>query len=790
MVYNLRDRIDDISSLRPQEVTPVTPRHTPVQVPKPLARPFDNTPSSMGLFASMLNGVANIGRTVAGVIQQNNAAVAEREYDKISTKFDQEIALLQNEDLSTFPEKYDEILNRYREYIDDLGRGKDITKRIKAMLIDNSEDRAYQLFTNTITANKQQLVTSYNTKMTEAIENRDRSKVNKLIYDAAVGTNAIFNRNEADAQIIKATKSIDVGIVKDYLYGLPFDEAMKILDTPDYKFKVTEDKTTYPSPGDTRGLEPKTVEGRFIELNQAQNSDIKTMIVNNYIKESKAINAQIIQSTSDAFETISKGEISHDDFLNNKDGNFSALDYRARMNILEDIEAENRSDMLDSRQDFVFYRSEIERNEAQEIEQLINEGEITDVPGLRAYTDDNERVNAKDVTKWINRLSPKGESIVDKAKLLSFNKAESVRQSFLNNLDIAEAQNMLNEMRGTDDNGLPLVYSADYKAAMEFIEGWDPIAGKQIIETIDNSPKLKDDDLGKLIIRKRVVDQIMADENMTAEQKMLLVDSTINLYTEEEIMELTKEVLERGIDVGKSNFLFAYTNKMEESVEHLNAGALSGMAGLYPEVWERYAKHHQDQVEVITGEKYEGFVRLHDGYLPVYNINGRDMVVDIKNGKGVMVTLDQAKKDYLNLTLGYPLGAVEMVGDVATGRIMTQSGWFRRQDLKHKVVKDATVYYVADENDNPTENGMVYIGTLNWQDVPVYVPTYLPDINDETQIAAKVKDIRESPEPVLSPAQEDAQEVLQFMEDAKKAYPQYFPQDTTNTTPLYRRYGN
>ncbi len=242
MIFNLNNRINDTSSLRPQETTPVTPRQKAVATPAAPLKPTDQTPSSMGLFASMLNGVANIGRTVQGVVTQNNAAIANREYDKMSIEFDQRVALLQNESMETFPDKFDEILADFNNRIDGLGFGKTITGQIKAMLIDNSEDRAYSLFSNAITDNRNQLVTSYNTGITDAIELKDRSKAYRIIYDNMVGEGAVFDKTSAAQEVIRVNKAIDQQIVKSDLWKRDINESFDMLNDQNTKYLVEPSK--------------------------------------------------------------------------------------------------------------------------------------------------------------------------------------------------------------------------------------------------------------------------------------------------------------------------------------------------------------------------------------------------------------------------------------------------------------------------------------------------------------------------------------------------------------------
>jgi len=785
MVYNLNNRLDDKSSLRPQEIEVLKARQKPIQIREAIRKPMDTRPNSLALFATMLNGVANIGRTVAGVMQQNNAAIAGREYDKFSTKFDQEIASLQNEDLASFPEKYDGILNRYRENIDNLEVSKSVKRQIKAMLLDNSEDRAYSLFTNTITANKNQLIESHNIRVTNAIENRDRTKVNKIIYDNSVGPNAIFNKAGAALQIAKANKAIDLGIAEDQLYKMPIEESIAALDDPDYKYNVvkqtpvldeagnplmeggtqvgaesaysinepgmSEDKgNSIPvETGINRIMENQTPVmegGRSIVLSQRDRTALKKQLIDDDYRTRTAESQQYGEN----FEKLMEFRANGGDFDTFKtevrDGKYPGItenNMRDTWNKSGDIfngytEAEQKA-VFDEFYDVVIKDYDAQNNvkHPEKLKELLQKSKFS-------MGNDNYQKAAK----LLKLPMPTGK-VIDPAKEYAIAVADRLKD------DLAMEKITAPEARIYAANAIKAgdIGNEEFKSVMDYAKDFENSNIKSLIKSLATSGemnKFKDKDgnidmakygMAVTALRTMIEEGAGVDSPLTVPQMNDRYNNLIAMYTDKSILKELDQVEKNVRGFGYSRF----EGDSDRVIKRLVTGQLAPLRYVDPGKYEEFSTYLNEQAKIIAKKDFPGkelsdVVELHENYMPIYRIDGKKYVFDVStNGKSVIFTpFDRALEKYKNLAYGKP------VGTVFENSILTFDGYKNMADLVPVEIQGNEGYLLKKDDNTADYDSPAYVMARDGNGNKVFAPIYTP-LSDTAGVLKELESITEIP---------------------------------------------
>jgi len=725
------DKFDDKSLITPTREELVQNRIKNIEAPVTPMKPTDNSPNGMALFASMLNGVANIGKSISGIVAQNDQSIEDREYAKIVPQLEMDMAKLVDDDIAVLPDNYDAILAKYKEVFDSSDIRESLKERLKTRLINETQNQAGRTFVASVEENQQASITSYNDKLADAIQRNDRVGVSTIIAEAFTGENAYLPKSQYTAQLVKARRELDLNVVKRQLYDMDYNEAMNMLDT-DTSYIVETD--TYQGQGD-----------REYRLSTDEKETLKTMVHNNMVLEVKATEKEKFQQIGNLFAAVKDPNFDQDAFIAGKIPGYELV-----------------TDKLLAYNNAMGFQAKITTTaQKAEFDDLLgkwDDGTLT-IPQINERSDYLSATDRHKLLALFKVDKVKTKTPEELAKLSSKDFVENIKQMGMSHkFDLATLQKMVSDRIGTthkggDMDGQWRLFSNDQEDLMKYFETYNTPTEVTVDDIVDNLD-ISDDPYLQFAAQRAATQAIIENNNidnpLNKDQLTQSVMATITLATNEEAIETIKKAANGKV----VNWVYSWGGSaFEKGVEAQNTGLYSGLRNSDPALYQKWIQNQTDQIEVLTGEEYKGTVEFHDGYLPVYTIDGVKKIYDVQDKRPVLIPLETALKKYKNLALGYPVGELEGDGyGNHTGRIMTYHGWhnikdteiFKLDDVKDLFGNPVEFFYLT-ENGKRIEGEPPYMTSKNYTGKTIIVPIK-SDINNNVEIADEVKGILEAPE--------------------------------------------
>ena len=538
---------------------------------------------------------------------------------------------------------------------------------------------------------------------------------------------SIYSDLEADLLIRQSVKNRDFKNILDDYSTMNLGEAFEALDA-----EVIYD-----------------IDGNSIPLDSDQIKEIKELL----------IHKQEQKETIDLVEKLAATKAAYESFL---DPNFD----------LEAFYKGETDSTLDAQQRVAVYNNFINQRENkttriqdvayQEVGDVISDQlrQGRDPDDLYKYLLDNkDRMSYRQRRDLEAIIFPgKGNPMEDSKR-----KSELIVNAALRDVQLglrtpADTMKILEEALATPEGEMyPDVWMDHFASAMDALnEDYGGESMKSALDILEGSDTFKDDPALARQVEGEVIDAL----RLAKKNDIVLTDKEVRQIVasaEERIGDEDTKNNIAAIGPGMDQENFFTTTDLQKSIKMALTGTFTGMNLTDPSKYHTLEIQFLDAFKGVTGYEYDGDVRVLSSGVPVFRVEGTDMVLDVSSTFGgvfantKLVPLKQIREEYKNVDLGLQIGATEGVPGSSSERVVTKSGWHLRSEFRTQNI-DGENYIVPQEYDESKNKYFDIPGEIVYKVVDTYiagvtklVPIY-SDTSDKEAVLAEIEQYLYSPD--------------------------------------------